>query len=244
MLGKLILLGVIILGAIGSMAFFFIQADKDGEEGEDYITSSTGEKIEIQTKEDSVNYDVLFDAVWNPDKHKNIPTGAHFSPFVVWTHKPGVNVFEVGREASEGVRLMAETGGTEILKKELEQLKKDGKVGEYSVGKLIYSPAQAKQDITADQDFRYISFVSMIAPSPDWFVAVKDIDLFKDREWRELKNIPLVVYDAGTDSGEVFTSADKVTDPQGLIHPLLEDGVDVEAGGGTIANISLTRSKE
>ncbi len=240
MLGKIILLCIIILGFLGSAIFFLFSFNQeDVEEEEGYITTTTGEKIEIKKQEESVRYNVLFDAVWNPDNHTNIPTGAHFSPFVAWNHKEGVDVFKSGEKASEGMRLMAETGGTEILKKELSDLQSQGLIGDYSIGQLIYSPSQANQEIEIEQDFRYVSFVSMLAPSPDWFAAVRDVDLFKDREWQEIEDIPLVVYDAGTDSGDNFHAVDQATEPQGVIHSLLEDGVNVEEGGGTIAYVSF-----
>ena len=244
MVNKIILLCIVVIGAIGSVAFFFLVLDRESGGNDSSSDSSSTETIEITSKEPFISYDIVLDAVWDEKNHTNIPDGAHFSPFVAWTHKEGVKVFEVGDQASEGIRLMAETGGTEILKQELDELREKGMIGEYVIGELIFSPDTVRREIAVDQDFRYLSFVSMIAPSPDWFVAVKDINLFRNREWQQEENIPLVVYDAGTDSGETFTAANKKTEPQGVIHSLLEDEIDVEEGGGTIAHLKITRQED
>ena len=54
----------------------------------------------------------------------------------------------------------------------------------------------------------------MIAPSPDWFIATRNVELYKDGEWQESLTIPARLYDAGTDSGETFTAANDDTNPK------------------------------
>lgn len=58
-----------------------------------------------------------------------------------------------------------------------------------------------------------VTLVSMIAPSPDWFVGVSGLSLYENGEWVSEKVAELYLYDAGTDSGINFTSADVVTTP-------------------------------
>lgn len=51
-----------------------------------------------------------------------------------------------------------------------------------------------------------VSFVSMIDPSPDWFLGVSGLDLcLRNCTWAESKIVDLYPYDAGTDSGPTYT---------------------------------------
>jgi len=67
----------------------------------------------------------------------------------------------------------------------------------------------------------------MIAPSPDWFIAVRDVELFEKNKWITEKSLQVGDYDAGTDAGTTFTSPNqtenktiqKITTP-----PLAVDG--------------------
>ena len=67
-----------------------------------------------------------------------------------------------------------------------------------------------------------VSFISMIAPSPDWFIGVHDVDLCNTTtgEWVDSVVRNLFPYDAGTDSGEEFSSPDLISNPQQEIHLL------------------------
>ena len=62
----------------------------------------------------------------------------------------------------------------------------------------------------------------MIAPSPDWFIGVHDIDLCNTTtgEWIDSVVRNLFPYDAGTDSGEEFSSPDLISNPKQKIHLL------------------------
>lgn len=186
-------------------------------------------------------YTVAFDALWSEDAgHTNIPEGAHFSPFVAWSHKKDFSVFDIDEKATEGIRMMAETGDTQILIKELEQYKQAGEVGEYVIGNLIQSPGAVEKVLQVSQKYKYVTVVSMLAPSPDWFVGIRDLELFEANEWRgEMLNISMVAYDAGTDKGEEFTSEDSSNDPYESISLLADHDVLVEEGGGPIASVSF-----
>ena len=60
----------------------------------------------------------------------------------------------------------------------------------------------------------------MIAPSPDWYLGVVNINLLENEEFVGEKNVTALLYDAGTDSGTDYTSSNKVTNPQESISQL------------------------
>jgi len=58
----------------------------------------------------------------------------------------------------------------------------------------------------------------MLAPSPDWFVGVNGAMLLgDDGVFIDTLTIDLLLYDAGTDNGQEYNSADEDTQPKSPI---------------------------
>jgi len=55
--------------------------------------------------------------------------------------------------------------------------------------------------------------VSMLAPSPDWFVGVSGLSMRENGAWVPQIVVPLVAYDAGTDSGPTYASPNQESVP-------------------------------
>ena len=73
-------------------------------------------------------------------------------------------------------------------------------------------------EITVKDQYSVVSLISMIAPSPDWFVGVDSYDLCGgDGKWKDKRELDLLPWDAGTESGQQFTSTDIATMPQDFI---------------------------
>jgi hypothetical protein len=61
----------------------------------------------------------------------------------------------------------------------------------------------------------------MIAPSPDWMIAINSVPLFgSDDTWKDEIIIDVYPYDAGTDSGTDYTSGNIDTNPKQPISSL------------------------
>jgi metal-dependent HD superfamily phosphatase/phosphodiesterase len=46
----------------------------------------------------------------------------------------------------------------------------------------------------------------MIAPSPDWFIGIRDVNLYAGNTWVNKLEFDLKLYDSGTDTGVRFDS--------------------------------------
>ncbi|XP_014217960.1 spondin-2-like [Copidosoma floridanum] len=69
-----------------------------------------------------------------------------------------------------------------------------------------------------DQQHHLVSLVSMIDPSPDWFIGVSGLELcLTNCSWIENKELNLYPVDAGTDDGVTYEAEDAKTDPQDVI---------------------------
>lgn len=169
----------------------------------------------IIPKKNEIIYKVTLKGSWSNQLHPNFyPSGAHMSPMVAWSHRIKNIVFETEEIASEGLEQVAESGKTGIIEKELTNLGENNFILDFTKGKLIDAPGTDSVQIAVSESSPYISVISMIAPSPDWFVAAHNILLFENGKWLTTKVIQADLYDSGTDSGNEFNSKNKNTNPQ------------------------------
>jgi len=161
----------------------------------------------------TVRYRLDFDSVWSETTHPTgFPSSPHFSGLIGVTHDESVNLWQAGQKASDGIKSMAETGSKIPLDTEIVVAIADGNADvEISGGGIGTSPGSVSLTFHISQDHSLVSVVSMIAPSPDWFVGTESLDLFANGVWQEKVVVDLYPYDAGTDSGMSYTSADSAT---------------------------------
>ena len=135
--------------------------------------------------------------------------------------KPGILETEIKSKMSEYVYKVIKTGGP------------------------IDSPGTETVDITVKDGYSMLSIISMIAPSPDWFVGVDSLNLCEnDGKWKDDLSVNLVAWDAGTDSGTKFTSGNDPTDPVDVVRQITKDSDTVLKGSMTIpffGKFTLTR---
>lgn len=185
-------------------------------------------------------YRVTFDLTWSAVTHPgNYPANAHMSPPIGATHRAAARLWEPGGLSSPGMERMAETGATNTLTSEINGLIGAGDADQVITRSGFDSPATRSMVITVSEDFPLVSLVTMVAPSPDWFVGVDSLPLNQGGLWRDDVVVPLVVWDAGTDSGADFTSPNQDTNPQEPI--ALQDGGPFLAGGPALGTLTFTR---
>lgn len=163
----------------------------------------------------SANYRVTLVLDWTSSTHPStVPPNAHISPTVVASHGEVGDLFVRGALASNGIEQMAETGSTFALRSELNG---DSTVTDVQVGSRIDDAGQESFTVTLTQDASLVSLVTMLAPSPDWFVGIRDQSMFVDGAWVQNISLDLSNYDAGTDSGPSWQSANSDTNPAQVI---------------------------
>ncbi|MCT4615240.1 MAG: spondin domain-containing protein [Marinifilaceae bacterium] len=195
-------------------------------------------------KSDKIAYEIVFKGKWTAVTHPtDYPSNAHFSPIVCLSHSENVSLFKEGTKASEGIESMAETGATSILDSELSSLINDKTACYLEVGKgLPTGTSETSITVYVDSDNPYISLVSMIAPSPDWFVGIDALSLIKDGEFIDKITVDAEIYDSGTDSGITFTSTDSDTQPAENIYFIKDAPLgDGEKVSPALAEFIITR---
>jgi hypothetical protein len=174
-------------------------------------------------------YEVVFDASWHESTHA-VPPDPHFSRLIGGTHDERVRFWEEGGLASEGIKRMAEIGAQAPLDEEVLSAVAAGTAQHLLAGRQQpANPGATRLEFEVGRDHPLVTLVTMVAPSPDWFVGVSGLPLFENGDWVREKEVALVPWDAGTDSGATFLAADRPTRPRQPISrivspPLAEAG--------------------
>ena len=87
-----------------------------------------------------------------------------------------------------------------------------------------------------------VSFVTMIAPSPDWFTGAADVALMTRGRWVEEVVVPLWAWDGGTDGGATYEAPNQDTPPRQSVRLLatahfLRPGGLLPVGSATIRRV-------
>ena len=185
---------------------------------------------QASTWADRVQYEFRFDALWNDQDHPGFPDRGHFSGVYGVLHNEDYQMWAPGQLASAGIQQIAELGTSTKAKEEVAPLLQNGTIArEIGASGGALSPYSVSSTFSVFPSHPLVSAVTMIAPSPDWFVGIHDVSLLDERgNWIPQVSLELFPYDAGTDSGEDFRAADEVTDPAVPIFRIMEDPLPAE----------------
>merc|ERR1712013_177640 len=76
-----------------------------------------------------------------------------------------------------------------------------------------------------DEERSYLSSITMVAPSPDWFTGFYDVRPVQDGMWLDSFSVLTHPWDAGTDSGDTYVSANQATNPQEGVFQLVPENL-------------------
>lgn len=194
--------------------------------------------------DENVRYQLTFDAIWIEDSHPNqYPSSAHFSPVVGATHTSDYQMWAPSELSSPGVQRVAETGNPSTLRAEIDTQISLGNAKEsFADSRALFNlPNSSTVEFSADSRHTKLSAITMIAPSPDWIIGVHDLELCKDGQWVNQVSVDLLPYDAGTDSGSSYTSANLPTIPAEPITAIVDDIVSDGSRINPFGRFTITR---
>ena len=169
-------------------------------------------------------------------------TGPHFSGLIGASHTPSYAVFTVGSRPTPGLEKLSEEGKHTPLDAEIRAAIQSG-----AAAALVESGAlrDFKDSLVAtvrvDASHPLVSFVAMIAPSPDWFTGVANVNLRENGEWVASRTLDLWAYDSGGDDGTTYKAADQDNNPK---KPTMQNRDRHFAPGGTtlpVGSVTITR---
>ena len=168
----------------------------------------------------AVEYMLEFEGLWNGTHVEGgtVPGGAHFTTLIGATHDAGDPLWKSGGMATLGIENVAELGSTAALAAEIQARITAGTAGELIAASGINSfPTTTQSTFEIEVGDPNLTLISMVAPSPDWFVGVSDLSLRDGALWVEALTVELHPYDAGTEEGSGFSLSNPATNPQGAI---------------------------
>ena len=186
----------------------------------------------------TITYQVTFEGNWTlASTPGGVVGGAHFTTLIGGVHGSGVSFWEAGEQASAGVEGVAELGSTGTFRNEVSASPHTRSVIQERVSGGGTGTATFSIDLTRTHPL--VTLLSMIGPSPDWFVGVSGVSLLDGSdEWRQSLVVDLFPYDAGTEDGEEFSLSNPDTNPQGVITGIAGTG---KFSGVRMARLTFTR---
>jgi hypothetical protein len=176
----------------------------------------------IANSQSQVTYTITFTGTWNSIDHSDngnipLPSNDHWSNLVGATHNTSVSFWNSGELASNGIENVAEAGNNNAFFLEVETQITANNANQWL--EQTFNPNNATgtvtlMSITVDENFPLLTLVSMIAPSPDWFVGIHDLSLFDNNDnWIDSMSVDLFPYDAGTEDGNTYSTNNNATNP-------------------------------
>ncbi len=218
--------------------------DSEPEMPEDPVPPPPPPPPEDDEKKEAT-FRITFRGTWTAARHPTeFPSGAHFSAPVgtvhaeqsVFWNSDGVAI------ASDGIEQMAETGSTGTARDEIDDLITDGRALSGFTASGVGATGSTSIEVTATELHHFLSLTSMIAPSPDWFLGVRNVDLCPGGAWIDRLEIDLTtVYDAGTDAGQDFDSNNSDVTPHDPIHRVGDNGAHFVSEPLALATLVIER---
>ncbi len=165
---------------------------------------------------EEVRYQLDLDISWSGDTHPHDwpANGGHMSGLIGATHHGRYVMFADGNTASSGVKSVAERGRQRILRAELDEAIERKRVKHvFEANGIKQVPGRISATIAVSETHARVSFVTMIAPSPDWFTGLAGVKLRNDAGWRDKAVHVLWAWDAGTDRGQSYASDNDANQP-------------------------------
>lgn len=190
-------------------------------------------------------YIVTFDSTWSPETHPDDwPFDAHYSGLIGGTHSSRVSFWQEGQLASPGIQLMAEKGRKTPLDQEVGAAIAAGNAEFVLSGDALSgSPRSVSLEFDIGVNFPLVTLVTMVAPSPDWFVGVSGLSLLPNGQWADEVVATLFPWDAGTDSGITYAAENFETLPAQPIRRLLGFPVAVNGVVAPFGTMTFRRVK-
>ena len=192
-----------------------------------FLSSCGYNLVKPKSAQPPVEYLITLTSLWTSNSHTKgdeFPSSAHFSSPAIATHNAQKSFWAPNQPASKSTELIAEEGGTLKFLQEANEAIANGQAFKAYRGDAFDYDEIYSMKVSANEDFSELTLLTMIAPSPDWFVGVHGLSLKNaDGTWKVRISCDLVGYDAGTESGADYSLFNDDTEPRGVIHKLADD---------------------
>lgn len=166
-------------------------------------------------------YTLVFKSTWSAASHPfEFPPaaaigGPHFSGVVGASHNASFTLFKEGAVPTPGLERLSEEGKPSPLDEEIRAAVNAGTAGQLvTSGPLRDLKDSLVATVRVDPAHAMVSVVAMIAPSPDWFAGIADVNLMEGGQWATSRTVQLYAWDSGGDDGATYKASDKDNNPK------------------------------
>jgi len=198
-----------------------------------FISSCKKDEDNVPAIFTEARYTITISGKWSPPAF-TVPPGAHYTTFIGMVHNANASLWQEGTKASLGTEVLAETGGGGPILAEIDSIIKDRNGLSLMLFVAPSAAGSSNVNIYCNSNYSRVSFESMLGPTPDWFVGISSIDLYRNAFWVADTTVDLYAYDAGTEEGNVFGYNNPSTVPQQNIHVLQASQATVLANGNPV----------
>ena len=166
-------------------------------------------------------YTVILRSTWTAATHPfeyptaNALTGPHFSGLIGTAHSASFSLFAPGSMPTPGLERLSEEGKHSPLNDEINAaVAAHGALMLFETDPLRNFADSLVVTVRVDSLHPMVSLVAMIAPSPDWFTGVRNVNLMENGAWVENRTVDLLPYDSGGDDGTTYKASDVDNNPK------------------------------
>lgn len=180
------------------------------------VTPDTSSSTSAPANLGPAEYTVVVKSRWTKAEHPlEYPATAHFSGVIGTNHTADYSIFKIGTPPTPGLENLSEMGKHTPLDAEIKSAIAAGKAGTlFETAALKNFKDSIVTTIKVDDAHPLVSLVMMVAPSPDWFTGVRDVDLRENGAWTASRTLDLLAHDSGGDDGTTYMAPDKDTNPK------------------------------
>ncbi|HMJ46178.1 MAG TPA: spondin domain-containing protein [Ferruginibacter sp.] len=194
--------------------------------------------VKIAPLEPSATYKAILTTKWSLPAF-SVPPGAHLTTLVGMVHAKDTFLWS-NMPAGTGLEFVAEVGSNWRLINELDTIINRHKaLYQFAIPPPVINSA-VEFPLTFTSGFPSISFASMVAPSPDWFTGINNYCLVQNNQWVDDISIAMLVYDAGTEDGDVFGYDNPATFPVQNVSILAAANATVLTNGNPVVSMIAT----
>lgn len=179
-----------------------------------------------------LRYYCTFRGKWSGERHpKDFPKSPSWSAPTIVSHSKDWRMWTGTETVTAGVEYLAEQGFPTIMYNEFQNA--GFETLHMIVGERMFNTTESQElpPINVTYTHPFLSAMTKITPSPDWFVGFSDLRTisYDTETYYNRIVVKSYVWDAGTDEGEAYHSFDRDLDPQ---IPCMRFCVPTNVGGG------------
>eukprot|EP00532_Pseudo-nitzschia_australis_P007131 CAMPEP_0168177166 /NCGR_PEP_ID=MMETSP0139_2-20121125/8277_1 /TAXON_ID=44445 /ORGANISM="Pseudo-nitzschia australis, Strain 10249 10 AB" /LENGTH=588 /DNA_ID=CAMNT_0008096135 /DNA_START=253 /DNA_END=2019 /DNA_ORIENTATION=+ len=164
-----------------------------------------------------LRYYCTFRGKWSEERHPiDFPKSPSWSAPVIVSHSNGWRMWTGTETVTAGVEYLAEEGFPTIMYNEFQNAGFESL--QMIVGERMFNTTESQElpPINVTYSHPWLSAMTKITPSPDWFAGFSDLRTisYDTETYYNRIVVKSYVWDSGTDEGEAYHSFDRDLDPQ------------------------------